>query len=249
MIEFSKQESANNNATAVKRSEKQLVEDEFNTPESQRCRELVAGDTFALVKSMMEQSGMIQAASLINDKLGKEQTTQKADEPVKQGEAIPSRSVTTIYDNAVRDETFLNREHPNRISSSSEEEVMYSSDEIEKLVTLPNNGGQLLPNNFNVFAGERETIFRRLALPDPMPTTLNGRNYTSGRDVGRLETNPGDRTEMAGLTSEQRSYQHIRDAEASKARILGTPGKQLCSPAHLDVDKRFVHSTMVNEDY
>ena len=120
---------------------------------------------------------------------------------MKQGEAIPSRSVTTIYDNAVRDETFLNREHPNRISSSSEEEVMNSSDEIEKSVTLPNNGGQLLPNNFNVFAGERETIFWRLALPDPMPTTLNGRNYTSGRDVGQRVIGPLWRSKNSSIVT------------------------------------------------
>ena len=133
-------------------------EEEFNTPESRKFRELVAGDTFVLVKDMMEKSGLLQAATLISSQLGKqpEMTTARTDMHRKQkqhqagveageaaaGTGIPAqtgKSQSTIYENAVRDKTAMGpRGNPvtnssNRFSSSSKE-GFNSSGEIDNVV-------------------------------------------------------------------------------------------------------------------
>ena len=277
----SQKQSKNNNAALEVPAKSDNLEEDFNSPESKRFRELVAGDTFVLVKNMMEKSGLLQAAEIINNKLGQDQQpvvqvtqmqmpqqttyrTKKVTPPdtdrhrtgnVNTGELVNSRSNTTIYENAVRDETGIRSLqqndmtiNQNRFSSSSDEADFNSSGELNKSMVVPEM--TRLSDNLREtdLITDNQNDRCKSTLTDPLPGTSSGhRGYDFNAQL--TEGIPHKRskgTKQNEMTPKQQADKFIREAESAKARILGTQGK---TEQTFDLNKKFVHSAMVDEDY
>ena len=142
------------------------------------------------------------------------QNQRMSDMPVR------GRSLETIYDSAVP--------RGNRNSSSSEEEIINTSDELDK------NGPEI--NALISEIRERQQSSGGNNRPQPLPR--NDRyHYTKGGVPQISQTRyPDDevlpstsdgrgRPQPVMLTSEEKADKIVREAEISKARIFATPGK------------------------
>ena len=155
-----------------------------------------------------------------------------------------SDSDVTIYRTAVRDKT-----NGKRGSSSSEEMNLNFSDEMQD-VTDHDASYNSLPDHFITgirqhYAGQQKR--RRSADPE-MSRGRGSDSEDDDRGMAHCSKDPGPRYErddrQTRATPEERAEQLIREAEAGKARIYGTPGKEL------DLDhNQFLHSAMVDESY
>ena len=165
---------------------------------------------------------------------------------VRSGEHFEVESETTIYDNAVRDETSevtfsRQRENglgktiviPNRFSTSLEEGELDTSDETTELDRERRGPVINVEHSFT----DRRPEHDEMAVPS-----------TSGFRPRRQDT-MGEHLEWHDhrqhqLTPEEKAQKLIQEAEAHKAkRVYDLPGK---SP--LEISKQ-IHSVMVDDDY
>ena len=208
----------------------------------------IAGETFALVKDMMEKSGIMNVADMVKDQLeqiNKAKDCKEKSNAAQKGET-ETASVTTVYENAVEDQTQARVNvndmfgNSKRISSSSEDgEGLDTSDESNfglisqvnqiNLHDLINSGDQ---------SGGR---------PDnQVPSTSGQRRLIKGTD-GNIEKRIVKSMVVLDdkqhkLTPEEKADKMFREAEAAKARLFATPGKDN------ELNKQF-HSVLVDEYY
>ena len=208
----------------------------------------IAGETFALVKDTMEKSGIMNVADMVKDQLeqiNKTKDCKRISNAAQKGE-METASVTKVYENAVEDQTQARVNvndmfgNSKRISSSSEDgEGLDTSDESNfglisqvnqiNLHNLINSGDQ---------SGGR--------LDDQVPSTSGQRRLIKGTD-GNCEKRMVKSMVVLDdkqhkLTPEEKADKMFREAEAAKARLFATPGKDN------ELNKQF-HSVMVDEDY
>ena len=139
---------------------------------------------------------------------------------------------------------------PNRISSSSEEEEIYTSDESIQDITQPPkimeltenravnqiNNDQILYQQFLDCRRkeQRQEIQKKTTQKQPQPSSSSG-----GKADTRLQF-------VNQVTPEERSRQLIQQAEANKARMLKVPGR---SNKNYSEDVDLLHSVMVDGQY
>ena len=165
-----------------------------------------------------------------------------------------AESEVTIYRNAVNpmemNKSLINQTGGKRISSSSEEEGMDTSDEVERLEV----------DNLTIQTKLNDKVMQFIA--DNRPNL--GRRQME--DTGRLET-IGNREQQMQQRDQNRDVdqqqQHmqprrlskseimIHDAEKSKARIYDVPGRQHEINLRNDISPQtpIVHSALLDEDY
>ena len=233
------------------RIERQRAKDE---EELQVVSKRIAGETFSLVKEMMEQSGILDAANLIKDQMSRPVANQRFNEgqarkrPGVQGnaslatEASDYRSETTIYENTVRGDMQINREErgidnvlkPNqsvKFNSLLEEETLDTSDE----------------TNLDMTAQLDQLQIAKFLASDPSGGRNDGQQPSTSGYLGHQQNEmrramEGIDAQQSTMTPEEKAEKLIKEAEAAKARIYSTPGK--CE----EINKQF-HSVIVDEDY
>ena len=148
-------------------------------------------------------------------------------------------SATTIYRNVLQQipAEFIpigleQTEHsvetePKRISTSSDEGQIDTSDELIEL----NNSRILSAHNTAV---QRPSVIGQVMSDPQLGTSTGKRGYSA--NVPQLAV------QQPGLT---RSEQMIKEAEASRAKVLGTPSKD---DSHL-IPMSYLHSAYVDEEY
>ena len=246
--------------------ERELARKKADEEELQVVSKRIAGGTFALVKNMMQESGLLDAASLVKNQMTQGVVVQQTPVIVREqpqqkkrktGELSQSDSDTTIYERAVKDATvekskqvvdqnILDRN--NRLSNSSEEGVFDTSDET-------NGESQQF-----VLMRQTDDIQSRhvdfTGVPDlsggprdgQMPSTSR---LTKGPQVDRCDATMRQYMEAHGrrqdlMTPEEKARNLMNEADALKAKKVTTLGKNF----ELDPDlfKQF-HSVMVDDDY
>ena len=194
----------------INRKRREELQKRNDEEELQVVSKHISGETFALVKEMMEKSGIFDAASLVKDQLNKsasdeqERLTKPSHQTKKtnlnrgRGELIDDSSVTTVYENAVGDETneTANREktpvdlngsgHRNSVksvkfNSSSEEEALDTSDEMNEEIARQVDHMQI--SNFVALdpSGGRAD--------GQMPSTPTGGGFTMRRSLETHDLN------------------------------------------------------------
>ena len=151
--------------------------------------------------------------------------------PIEQIAMALLPSDVTIYNPAVQMKSNMKR-----TSTSSEEEMDFvdSSDEMDY---LEHNLNQLMADNF--IADMKKYYDKNQKVSSAMG---HGSQATHSARAETYETQPDRLTKL------------IHDAEASKAKVLGTPGtynlfqENLPTPA-IDLNRNFAHSVMVDETY
>ena len=133
---------ANNNALIAEKGESSARSKEAETESSEKEKETdielqskIAGQTFQMVKDLMEKSGMFEAANLIAMQFNKEgkQNKERDSQPMRndekeKGQSVvgSSNSLTTIYENTVP----FNKRKSEVINMSSSDEAMDTSDDL-----------------------------------------------------------------------------------------------------------------------
>ena len=178
----------------------------------------IAGETFTLVKEMMEKSGIFDAASLVKDQLNKLMNEGNnvgkcliGNSQFSQTDDTGSQlSETTVYENTVRDNT--KKKETNRGSTFSEE-GLDTSDETnfagEETANLLN---QLLISD--IFPDE----VRGGRVEEPIPLTSSG---VTGLQPPKpmVKVLEGHYKSQLRLTPEEKAERLIREAEAAKAHV------------------------------
>ena len=250
-----------------KRKEKQKEDKEMA-----QVTKRIAGETFALVKDMMQESGLFEAASLIKSNLVNSQPVAKGPSVNKKGRlnnSINSDSEMTIYERAVLDQTgealmnvsankegspLLPVDPNNRLSSSSEEPMDMSDkngiemgDMIEVCHDIVDQRGckRVATTVAGNSKGNAVNEEKRLQPPQPSTSRCHANDRSMHHNMVRHDEH------QRQLTPEEKADKYIRDAEAAKARIYSTPGKMI-SDSQVDpgsFNNKQYHSVMVDEDY
>ena len=206
----------------------------------------IAGETFALVKEMMQESGILEVAQMFKGQKAKDNKEERVEpttsgvrskQPAPRGELTFSRSETTIYENAVH-----RQNNPNRMSSSSEEpEPMDTSDETDLLNLQLDNFHPVEPDFLTGAASidkdkthGQNTDARRPHHGDNQQQPRRASEPTMKNRMEKLDVI------QRQLSPEETAHRLIREAEANKAEGYATPGKQ---------HKSHLHSVLVDEDY
>lgn len=141
---------------------------------------------------------------------------------------VETESVVTIYKNAVRPSEVDSNE---KRQSSSSEEQMDTSDEIEKHLDGMNmeaeSQGQFKVNHFIV-------------------DQQGSQGRDRSRDRSMTPEQPQSSSMQHGGTRLMRAKEMVRDAEVSKARIYDVPDKENDLSSH---NRVVYHSSLLDEDY
>ena len=208
----------------------------------------IVGETFALVKEMMEKSGIFDVASLVKDQLNKSMNDtsnggkqQTGNSQFSQTDDTGSQlSEMTVYENAVRDNT---KQKENNRGSTSSEDGLDTSDETNfEGGETANQLNQLLISD--IFQDE---VRVRARAEDLIPLTLTGVTETARQPKAMTKVLENHDKSQLRLTPEEKAERLIREAEAAKTHMYATPGKVFDSEK-IEVYKQF-HSAMVEEDY
>ena len=166
------------------------------------------------------------------------------DEPVKDKLIHEADSDVTIYRNAVK-----NKIQSKRASSSSDD---LSLNELTGELNLFDTEQENLPNAFIAEIRSHYQEQKRRSGPDE-------RRYSQERVQERDEDyydrphcswEEGPTQQQQRLTPpEEKAEELIREAEAGRARIYGTPGTFNQSNQGIDFNNEYVHSVMVDETY
>ena len=235
-----------------------------------QMRKQIAGETFELVKNMMQESGLLEAASLIKKNINREkmQSVINNDKNKNQkGEALSryndTMSETTVYENAVQREVnqdVNNTTDSHQFSSSSEEGALDSSD--EAILNAVKSIRQSLPeSNVNFSLTEPEPT-----QPDrPRVSGISKHPMVNKQQATEMQQpkpgcsrDPVERPMYQNMCAvadgqnvmspEERSEQLIREAEIAKGQMFETAGKDH-NEQIINVNNHFIHSAMVDEDY
>ena len=165
-------------------------------------------------------------------------------------------SEITIYTNAVKEANVFGRSqenNANNFSSSDEENVntsnenmdLQNSGEIEVSSQLTNS-----PNEMEILNFITENRPREQDSKDKRTVVIQRRTEDT-----RKSSEPQPGTSKQSETPEQRADKMVKEAEAIKARILDTPGRNNfidnmnTSMGEIDLRNNFVHSVMVDESF
>ena len=154
-----------------------------------------------------------------------------------------STSDVTIYSNAVK-----NRFPNKRFSSSSEDAEFNISDEQEGLDRIDSNSRQFIAEIRKHYQGNqrgessghsREIVDRR---PSGSGVRYSRRDCDESPHVERYR-----RDVSRDVSPEGRAEQMVREAEANKAKVYNTPGKD--PELAINDDSPFIHSAIADESY
>ena len=238
-------------------TEEKLMDNETDeTEEINNARRLSSDDgeevieaACARLQQIMDSSEFSETASLIREHFGTLKKQQKGNHNNATMQDTDNNSEVTVYRNALLDHTMITEDNSNRLSSSSEELIKTSKERIntsEELVDQDQETNLTQPIN------RVEQIITDFIVENrPQQKAEKDARDKVKSTVRRVETAPraGPSKEIMDIPRDEEDQvdKLVKQAENARTKMFSTPGRiQECE---LNLQKDYVHSTMVDDDY